>query len=160
MLRFKLYTVFLFSIIFLASCGSRKSEPSFIATMELPEPIPGVCNPDMVVVILPLPNANQKEAKAPVTEEEMQIQLNKILAEDLKDLTLEADGMFRLIVNCRGKLVDVAVDNEELPEPMSSKVKAYFMGLGKWSAGRYGKKAVDTVTLISFKIEEGVLSFD
>lgn len=62
------------------SCSSTKNSSvnNMVATMQVDEPIPGVCDNSRVIAILPLAGNGQIKAKAPLSEEAIEKRLNAI----------------------------------------------------------------------------------
>lgn len=152
----------LIGIGILSSCKSSKknSSKSFIARMEVKEPIEGVCDNANVIVILPFLSEGQVEAKAPKTKEEITKLLNTQVT-FLKDKPdYEDKGMVNLIINCEGKLVRCQIDNKTKSPELDSQVVAVFSELKKWTPATVNNKAVDTAVLQSFTIKNGKITLN
>lgn len=140
-----------------AACKSHNANTGrmLLARMEVKQPIKGVCDNNNVIAILPLPNSNQTEAKAPKTDDEIQEELNEEVS-FLKDKPAYADkGIIRLIVNCKGEMVQCQMDNKTQSPELDKQIVSVFAGLESWAPGQVNGKPVDTVVLYSFRIENG-----
>ena len=63
--------------------------------------------------------------------------------------------MVGLIVNCKGELVQCAIDNKTKSSELDAQIVAVFAKLQKWTAGKVNNVPVDTSVLYSFTIENG-----
>lgn len=126
--------------------------------MQVDEPIPGVCNNSRVVVMLPFPGNGQIKAQAPITDQEIEEQLNTNVSflNDKPDYTDE--GMVNLIINCEGEMVRCQIDNKTKNPDLDNQIVAVFAKLKKWEAGTINGDPVDNCVLYSFKIENGKIS--
>ncbi len=148
------------AFISLIGCSTTKnsSTNNMIATMQVNEPIPGVCDNSNVIAILPFPGNGQIKAKAPMTDEELEKKLNNEVA-FLKDNPDYNDkGMVNLIINCEGKMVRCEIDNKTQSPELDKQIVAIFSKMKNWEAGTVNGKPVDTSVLYSFKIENGIIS--
>ncbi len=149
------------SFLLTTACSSSKNSSSLnnmVARMEVKEPIPGVCDNSNVIAILPFPGNRQVKAKAPLTDEQLTIQLNEKV-DFLKDNTNYTDkGMVNLIVNCKGEMVQCEIDNKTKSPELDKQIVAVFSQMKSWKAGTINGKSVDTSVLYSFEIEDGVIS--
>ncbi|HXB39009.1 MAG TPA: hypothetical protein VNZ49_00615 [Bacteroidia bacterium] len=147
----------LFLILFTTFAGFTASA-QFVATMEIKEPIPGVCDNKAVYAIFP-GFKGQKEAVCPITKEEILKRLNAEVI-FLKEKPKHKDkGMINLIVNCKGEVVRCQMDNKTKSKELDKQIEAVFNSLGVWKAGKLDDKDVDTSVLYSFTIKNGVVSF-
>lgn len=144
----------------LAGCGSSKSSSmnDFVARMEVKSPIEGVCDNANVIAVLPFPGNGQVEAKPAKSEAEIAKELNeKVIF--LKDKPgYEDKGMVRVIVNCKGEMVQCVIDNKTQSPDLDAQIVAVFASLTGWKAGTVRGKPVDTVVLYSFTIKDGKIS--
>lgn len=141
----------------LAACGSSKNSSmnDLVARMEVKSPIEGVCDNTNVIAVLPFPGNAQVEAKPAKSEEEIAKELNEkvVFLKDKPDY--EDKGMVRLIVNCKGEMVQCAIDNKTQSPELDAQIVAVFASLTGWKAGSVRQKPVDTVVLYSFTIKDG-----
>lgn len=147
------------AFILLAACSSsKKSTPmNMIATMQVKEPIKGVCDNSKVIAILPFPDNAQIAAKPPLTDEEISAKLNAEVT-FLKDKPKYSDqGMVGLVVNCKGKMVRCKIDNKTQSPELDQQIVDVFSKLVDWTAGTVNGKPVDTINLYSFEITDGVI---
>ncbi len=144
--------------IFACSTTKNSSMGNMIATMQVDEPIPGVCDNSKVIAILPFPGNGQLKAQAPLTDEEITEKLNAEV-DFLKDRPDYKDkGMVNLIVNCEGKMVRCQIDNKTQSPELDQQIVDIFSKMVDWKAGTVNGKPVDTSVLYSFEIENGVIS--
>lgn len=66
--------------------------------------------------------------------------------------------MLNLIVNCHGKMVRCQIDKETKSKELDQQLVSVFAEMKNWEAGTINGKAVDTVVLYSFTIENGKVS--
>lgn len=144
----------------ITACSSKKGMNDLYATMELKKPVPGVCNKDMVLVLMPFMSANQVEAEAPQTNEEIAAELSKFVAPT--DLYAEEaiSSTMHVIINCKGKVVSVEVNDTEIPPGLARQIESYFKAMPNWKPGTHSGKVFDSVRLITIRIENGVLSLE
>jgi hypothetical protein len=130
----------------------------FVATMEVKEPIPGLCNDKEVYALFPS-FKGQEEAVSPVTKEEILDKLNNEV-QYLKDNPKHNDkGMIGLVINCKGDVVKCKMDNKTKKPKLDRQIEDVFNSLGVWKAGKLNGKDVDTSRLFSFKIKNGKILF-
>lgn len=145
---------------FLFSCktSQNSSMGNMIATLQVDEPIPGVCDNSQVIAILPFPGNGQIKAQAPLSDEELTVKLNEEV-DFLKGKTDYNDkGMVNLIVNCEGEMVRCQIDNKTQSPELDQQIVDVFSKMVAWKAGTVNGKSVDTSVLYSFEITNGVIS--
>lgn len=147
------------SILFSCSTTKNSSMTNMIATMQVNEPIPGVCDNSKVIAILPVPGNGQIKAQAPLSDEELTTMLNEEVdflkgKKDYKD-----KGMVNLIINCKGKMVRCQIDNKTQSPELDQQIVDVFSKMVDWKAGTLNGKPVDTSVLYSFEIKKGIISF-
>ncbi|MBX9784507.1 MAG: hypothetical protein K2X48_14555 [Chitinophagaceae bacterium] len=148
-----------FFLTALISCFFILSNAQFVAKMEVKEPIPGICDSKNVCVMFPT-FKRQEEAVCPVTNEEILKRLNAEVS-FLKDKPDYTDkGMIGIIINCKGVVVQCKMDNKTKSTELDQQIEAVFNSLGEWKAGKLNKKSIDTSRLFSFKIVNGVFTFE
>jgi len=130
---------------------------NMIATMQVDNPISGVCDNSNVIAILPFPGNGQIKAKAPFTDEEITKKLNAEVDFLKGSLGYNDKGMVNLIINCKGKMVSCKIDNKTRSPELDQQIVDIFSKMLDWKAGTVNGKPVDTVVLYSFKIENGVI---
>jgi len=154
------------SSVFLFSCSSSKKSSSgglggmndMVATMQVDEPIEGVCNNDRVIAILPLEGNGQLEADPGVSDREIENMLNEQVSFLNNQADYEDKGMVSIIVNCKGEMVRCEIDNETKNEELDKQIVAVFAKLNNWKAGSIRGESIDTVVLYSFTIEGGKIT--
>lgn len=126
--------------------------------MQVDEPISGVCDNSNVIAVLPIPGNGQLEAIGSLSDEQIQKKLNE-------EVTFLADkpgyrdkGMVRLIISCRGQLVQCVIDNKTQYPELDQQIVAVFSQLDEWQAGSINGRSVDTVKLYSFEIKNGIIT--
>lgn len=126
-------------------------------TLELKEPIPGVCNPSQIYSLSPLFGKGQVKAKYKLTEQEIEEKLNNDL-QFLKDNPSYNDkGMMGIIINCKGELVQAKMDNKTQSSELDQQIEAIFNEFKKWQPGSLNGNPVDSSLLFSFTIKNGKL---
>lgn len=153
-----LFSAIALSILFSCSSTKNSSMGNMIATMQVDEPIPGVCDNSKVIAILPFPGNGQIKAKAPLTEEEIIKNLNTEV-DFLKGKTDYNDkGMVNLIINCEGKMVRCQIDNKTQSPELDQQMVNVFSKMVNWKPGTVNGQPVDTTVLYSFEINNGIIS--
>ena len=131
----------------------------FVARMEVKEPIPGLCNDKEVYVMFPS-FKGQEQAICPVSNDSILKRLNAEVS-FLKDSSGYNDkGMINVIINCKNDLVQAKIDNRTKYPDLDKQIEAVFSSLGQWKSGKLNRKQVDTSRLFSFKIMNGMFTFD
>ena len=129
----------------------------FIATMEVKEPIEGVCNQNGVYVILPFGNKKQTKAKSLLSDEEMEKRFNTI--EYWKSHPeFEKEITFNLVINCKGELVRQSFNNNEnktKDEALNEKLLEIVASFKEWKPATIKKKKVDSSLFLTIKIKNG-----
>ena len=148
----------LFTIAILLVCWNM-AHSQFVITMEVDEPINGVCDNDKIYAIFPMIEG-QQEAICPVSKDAILKRLNNDV-EFLKDKPKYKDkGMIGLIINCKGELVKCEMDNKTQSTELDKQIEDVFKSLGEWKAGKLNGNDVDSSKLYSFKIKKGKFTFD
>ena len=141
----------------LFSGGCYVAAAQFVAVMEIKDSdsITGLCNRKKVYVLLPM-FKGQEEAVCPVTNTAIRERLNQEV-EYLKTNPNYSDkGMVNIVVNCKGEVVKVRIDNKTKSEELDAQVLAVFNSLGGiWKAGKLNGENVDSSRLWSFEIKKG-----
>jgi hypothetical protein len=160
MKKTSIFTLVVLVLAMISACSSSKNigMNNMVATMQVDEPITGVCNNSQIFVILPISGNNQVEAQAPMTDKEIEAKLNANLPflqdkPDYKD-----KGMVNLIINCKGELVRCQIDNKTKSPELDSQIVAVFAEMKIWTPGKINNKPVDTAVLYSFSIENGKIT--
>jgi hypothetical protein len=156
----KLYFFSALALLSLTACSTPKNTSlgNMIATMQVDEPIPGVCDNSKVIAILPIEGNGQTKAEAPMTDEELTEQLNSQVAFLKENPDYNDEGMVNLIINCEGKMVQCKIDNKTKSPELDQQIVDVFSKMIEWKVGTVSGKPVDTVVLYSFKIKNGVVS--
>lgn len=132
----------------------------FVATVEIKEPIEGICNDKEVYALFPMLDG-QVEAVCPLTDDEIVKRLNAEV-QFLKDNPkFKGEGMVSVMINCKGEVVQCKIDNETSSSELDEQIVAVFKTINEgWKAGKLNKKSVDSMLLYSFTVKKGVISFD
>ncbi|OIQ27208.1 MAG: hypothetical protein BM564_13015 [Bacteroidetes bacterium MedPE-SWsnd-G2] len=143
----------------LISLLSFNASAQFVATMEVKEPIEGICNAKEVYALFPMLDG-QEEAICPISKEEILNRLNSEV-QFLKDNPkFNGKGMIGLVINCKGEVVQCEMDNKTKSAELDKQIEAVFNSLGDWLAGKLNGKTVDSSKLYSFKIKKGKILFE
>ncbi len=147
------------ALFIIFSCFINAGSAQLVAKMELKQPIEGLCGNQDVYVPLPM-YKNQKSAVCPVSKGEITKRLNAEVSW-LKDSANYNDkGMVRLIINCKGEMLQCTMDNITRNADLDDQIVAVFNSLGKWKPGTINGKTVNTAKLWSFKIVNGKIEID
>ncbi len=160
MKKILIYSFVVFGFAIITSCSSTKSSSTsnMVATMQVKEAIPGVCNNSRIIAILPFPGNGQVKAQPPLTDKEIEEQLNSYVSFLNEKPDYNDKGMVNLIINCKGEMVQCKIDNKTKNPELDEQIVAVFAKLKKWKPGTINGEAVDTSVLYSFKIENGKIS--
>lgn len=146
-------------LIILTSLIGLTASAQFVAKMQVKEDIPGICDKNEVYALFPSIKG-QVEAVCPVTKDSILIRLNSEIPFIKNNPNYNDKGMIGLIINCKGEVVNCKMDNETQSPELDKQIEAVFNSLGTWKAGKLKKKEVDSSRLFSFKIENGIFTFD
>jgi hypothetical protein len=148
------------TLLFLAvSAVYLSATAQFVATMEVKEPIPGLCNDKEVYALFPSLKG-QEEAICPISKEEIAKRVNEEV-KFLKDNPRYKDsGMMGLVINCKGVVVQCKMDNNTKSAELDKQIETVFNSLGTWKAAKLGGREVDSSRLFSFTIKKGVITFN
>ncbi|MFB6341929.1 energy transducer TonB [Saccharicrinis sp. FJH62] len=157
MKKLLIYTYIIWGVTIMSSCSATKNPglSNMVAIMQVDEPIPGVCNNSRVIAILPFSGNGQVEAQGPMTDEEIEEQLNASVNFLQNKPDYNDKGMVNLIINCEGEMVRCQIDNKTKSPELDEQIVSVFAKLKKWKAGTVNGEPVDTSVLYSFKIENG-----
>jgi len=142
------------------SCSSTKPAPmtNMVAIVEMKVPLEDVCDNDKVYTLLPFFGDNQVEAICLLTDEEIALKLNSELKFLKENPNYKDKGMLGMIINCNGDMVQCKIDNKTKSPELDAQIVAIFETLKEWQAGTYNGKAVDSMVLVSFEIEDGKIT--
>lgn len=129
----------------------------FVATMEIKEDIPGICNKKGVYVLFSMMKG-QEEAVCPVTKDSIVKRLNNEVIFLKENGSYDDKGMVNIIINCKGVVVKCQMDNKTKSEELDKQIVAVFNSLGSWKAARLNGKEVDSSRLWSFEIKTGKIT--
>jgi hypothetical protein len=138
---------------------SMVSKAQFIATMQITDTIPGLCNPEAVYVVFP-GMEGQLQAVCPVPNYEILRRLNSEVAFLKSHPKYKGKGMISLIISCKGEVVQCKMDHKTNDPELDKEIEAVFNSLGEWKAAKVSGLASDSGRLFSFEIKKGVFTFD
>lgn len=144
--------------LLIAACSTSSSMGNFVATMQIDEAIPGLCDKSKVYCMLPLKGNGQIKAKAPLSAEALTKKLNSEVNFLNGKSDYEAEGIVNFIISCKGKMLRCKIDNKTESPELDAEIVAVFNTMKKWRAGSLHGRPVDTSVLYSFKIKDGVIS--
>jgi len=150
----KTFFVLILSIVSLAVSAQ------FVASREVKENIPGLCNKKEVYVLFPIDG--QVEAVCPLTKQELLNKLNKDVTFITNNPKYKDHGMIEVIINCKGEVVWCQMDgNGKTKSPeLDKQIEGVFNSLGLWKVGTLDDQKVDSSRLFSFKIVKGVFEWE
>lgn len=131
----------------------------FEAIMEVDDNIKGLCNKNKVYALLEVLDG-QKEAICPLAKTDILTRLNTEVVYIKNKPTTNDKGILSLMINCKGEVVQCQLDNKTKSPELDKQIEAVFNSLGDWKPGKLNGKEVDSVTLFSFKIVDGVFTFE
>lgn len=137
---------------------SLHTSAQFVATMEVSEPIEGLCNQEEVYALFPM-FGGQKEAICPISKQELLVRLNEEVTYLKENQKFKGKGLINVILNCEGEVVQCEMDGNSKTNSkvFDQQVIDVFLSLGIWKPGRLSSKKVDSVMLYSFKVKKGVI---
>ena len=147
------------TLFLLVSTFSLAASAQLVATLQLTEDVPGICDKENVYALFP-GFEGQVEAVCPMTEDQIVQKLNAEVAFLKENPKYKDKGMMGLLINCNGEVVQCQMDNKTKSPELDKQIEAVFNSLGEWKAGTLNGIEVDTSLLYSFTIKKGVLSFD
>lgn len=128
----------------------------FIMTVEMNEPVEGICNEKEVYALFP-GFTGQEPAKCTTSDKEIEEMLNKIpFLKSHPDF--KGKGMVGFYINCEGDLLACEMDSKTKNKELDAQIVAVFKDLDSWQAGTLNGKEVDTRILYSFEIKKGKLT--
>ena len=125
-------------LIALAFCTSAFSQ--FVATMEIKEPIKGLCS-DKVYVLLGA-FKGQKEAVCPLSNDSIVQRLKKEVTYLTDSISYNDKGMVNIIINCNGEVVKCEMDNKTRSQVLDQQIVKVFDSLGVWKQGTLKNKPI------------------
>lgn len=143
--------------LFLFSINSAFSQ--FVATVEVKDSIPGICNQKEVYSLFP-GFTGQVEATCEQTNKQIEKKLNEEV-KFLKDNPKHKDEcMISIYVNCKGEMVKCEMDNKSKNPELDAQIEAVFKTLSGWKAGTLNGTAVDSMLIFSIKIKKGKITLE
>jgi hypothetical protein len=143
-------------LCFLVSALSTRAQ--FIATVEMKEPVEGICNNTKVYALFK-GFQGQIPPKCSLTNEEIQKLLNEVpfLKANPK---FKGKGMAGVYINCKGEAIGWEIDNKSKSEELDKQLLEVFKTLTSWTQGKLNGMSVDARELISYTIKKGVLTLN
>lgn len=130
-----------------------------VGTMEIKEPIEGVCNQKGVYTLFPMLGGEQVRAVCPVSKEEILKRLNSEMSYFKDNPKYKGKAGVNIIINCKGEVAQCKMSPKTKDEELDKQILKVFNSLGEWKNGTLGGKAVDSVELFTFKIKKGVFYY-
>ena len=112
-----------FALLILFSSMYFACSAQFVATMELKEPIPGLCNSRKVYALFPS-FKGQEEAVCPVSKEVISQRLNSEIKFLQDNRDYNDKGMIGLVINCEGEVVQCKMDNKTRSPELDKQIEA------------------------------------
>lgn len=146
------------SLIIFALCTISIAKAQFIATVEMKQPLEGICNQKAVYALFP-GFKGQVEASCSLTKKQIEEQLNKLdfLVQNPK---LKTKGMIGGFINCKGEPVKWDIDMKTKSPDLDKQILEVFKALTGWAAGKLDGIDVDTHVLFSYEIKKGHLTLN
>jgi|ERR1043165_4689191 hypothetical protein len=130
-----------------------------VATVQLKEDVPGICNKNEVYALFPS-FKGQEKAVPTLNKEQLLAKLNsdvKFLQDNPK---YRDKGMLFIMLNCKGKVVQCKMDIKTKSPELDRQIVDVFNAMGDWQPGKLNGKEVDSSELFSFKIKAGRFEWD
>ena len=136
----------------LGTLAYNTASAQFVATVEIKEPIEGICNEKAVYALFPM--AGQVAAVCKTSDKEIEKLLNEMpfLKANPK---FKGEGMMGIYINCNGDVVQCKIDNSTGNAELDAQIEAVFQKLVYWEVGTLNGKQVDSLRLFSFEIKKG-----
>ena len=147
-------------ILLVSSIIYYSSFAQVVGTMEVKEPIEGVCNQKGVYTLFPILGGEQVRAVCPISKEEILKRLNNEVQYLKENSKYKGKAGVNMIINCKGEVVQCKMSPKTKDEKLDQQILSVFSSLGEWKNGTLGGKSVDSVELFSFKIKNGVFLFE
>jgi len=144
-------------LFILALVSSFVVNAQFVATMEVKEPIEGVCNQNGVYVILPIGSKKQVKAKSKLSDQEMEARFNA-LSYWKEHPEFEKKITFNLVINCKGEQVRQSFnnnDNKTEDEVLNQQLLEVVASFKEWKPATIKKKKVDSSLFLSIVVKNG-----
>ena len=140
----------------LVSCGtSNSSFNNMVATVQVKEPMEGICDNSKVYAILPFDGNGQEEAEHAMSNEQLIKRLNEEVQFLSENSSFNSEGMINVWINCKGQLVKVETDKETGTPELDKQILSIFRTLEKWSPATMHGTPVDSMLIYSFEIKDG-----
>lgn len=130
------------------------SHAQLTATVQLEEPIEGLCDWKEVFVLFS-GFRDQKEAVCPVSKAEIRERLETQLTYIKENSKFKGKFTINLYLNCKGEVVQCQLSKPSKSEEFNTQVEAIFNNLGEWKPGTFEDEAVDSTISYSFEVKKG-----
>jgi hypothetical protein len=143
-----------FNLLFSSALLASTASAQFLATMEVKEPVPGICD-DKHVYVLFASFTGQHEAKWEITKEQVEERLNAEVTwlKENPKFKLKKYESVSVVVNCKGVVVRVELDSKS--KAFNEQVESVFNSLGACEAGTLNGIAVDSAVLWGIEVKKG-----
>lgn len=148
--------IFILSCVFLVV---HSVSAQFVATLEIKEPIPGLCDEKTVYAMFP-GFGGQAAPVAPITKQALEDKLNAEVAFIKDNPKFKGSLMLSCIINCKGEMVKCEVDNKSGKNDLDEQVLAIFKTLLAWAPGKLWDNPVDCVELFSMDVKKGKITLN
>lgn len=138
---------------------SFNANSQIIATVQMKEPIEGICDNDKVYALFS-GFTGQEVPKCSISEEEMQLILNEKLKFLKDNPSFKGKGMVGVYINCEGEALNWHISVSTKNETLDTELLEIFETFNEWTAGRLNNKTVDCSELISFEIKKGKITLN
>lgn len=129
-----------------------------IATVELEEPIEGMCGTTMYALFSGFDA--QEQPKCNLSNEELVKLMNEKIEYLKTNTEAKGKGIMGLYINCEGKVIGASSGLKDSDSELSNQIEKFLLEYGQWTPGVYNGKRVDCSESIAIKIKRGVVSLD
>ena len=143
-------TLLIISIAILGLSGHAQ----LIATVEMKEPVEGICNHKEVYVLFS-GFTGQVEPQCSLTKEEMQIMLNEKALFLKTNPKFKGKGMVEVLINCEGEVLKWEISTKTKSDELDRQILDAFITLQNWTPGKLNGEDVDSMKLIGYTIKKG-----
>lgn len=147
----------LLTLILMAAAKTVSAQ--FIMTVEMKEPLEGICNNDAVYALFD-GFTGQVEAKCAVSDDKIEQALNEIPFLAANPKFKSKNGMIGFFISCEGVMLDCEMDNTTGSEELDKQMVEVFRTFDSWEPGTLDGSNVDTHVLCSFTVKGGKIDLN
>jgi len=144
-------------LILTALCFSLLCTSQFSFQVINPASLKGACD-TLVYDVFVLPDC--EPAKCSLTDRQIEKRLNSEVSFLKDNPTIKDTGGVRMIINCKGEVINCQMDIKTQHDALNDQVKAVFNSLGQWKPATIKGKPVDAARYWTFTIKKGRIRFD